>query len=106
MNRKRKISAVLLLLSLALSALPAGAVSFHSEHFQERFNDKGTSSKELPPHANIFCYLSLVSVEETDTGGEEAKCRVRRGSTVWILEATLDKSSDADVECRAICYNN
>jgi len=106
MNILRKLSTALIFISLIASAIPANAVSYHSEHHRQRFNSKGTSYKILPTHSNHFCYLSYVSVEETDTGGEEAICRVRRSGSVWVLEATLDKSSDADAECRAICYNN
>lgn len=106
MNLKNHFNRVLLIVSLAAISLPAAAVSFDSQHHRQRFNSAGSTFKVLPTHANHFCYLSLVSVEETDTGGEEAKCRLRRSGTVWLLEAILDKNSDADVECGAICYNN
>lgn len=56
--------------------------------------------------ASTFCYLHFVSIEETDTGGEEAACLVRRGAVIWTLEAILDASNNADVECSAYCYNN
>lgn len=103
---KRKIFTVLLFSSLALSALPAGAVSYNGTWHLTRFNSGGTAFAVLRPYANHFCYLSLMSVEETDTGGEEAKCRVRRSGSVWLLEAILDESNDADVECGAVCYNH
>lgn len=106
MNRKHKISIGLILSSLALSALPAGAVSLDSFWFATRSNTVGTTFAVLPPHANHFCFLSKVEIEETDTGGEFARCEVRQSGTVWLLEAVLGRSSDADARCEAICYNN
>ena len=106
MNGKRKISMVLLLLSLVFVALPAGAVSIDSVWTLNRFNTGGTSFAILPTNANHFCYLSTVGVRETDTGGELAMCRVRRSGAVWVLEAILGTSSDADVYCTSYCYNN
>lgn len=84
----------------------ANAVSYDGYWQLNRYNQAGTSFAIMRPHANHFCYLGRVSVEETDTGGEETHCRVRRSGTVWVLEAILDKSSDADVKCGAYCYNN
>jgi hypothetical protein len=106
MNGKRTILAVVLSLSLVVSALPAAAVSVIGEFCSSRFDTAGSSFRELTPRNTTFCYLSSISFEETDTGTEEATCRVIRGSFVWILEARLDRSSDADAECCAICYNN
>ena len=101
-----KLGSVISVVTILLASTTASAVSFDSAHSTSRFNSAGTTTKVLPPHANHFCYLSSISIEETDTGGEEATCRVRRSGTVWILEARLDKSSDADAECTATCYNN
>lgn len=103
---KRKIFTALLFSSLALSALPAGAVSYDSQHYVFRFNNKGTTFRVLPPHANHFCYLSGVGVANTDIEEEEAMCRVRRSGSVWLLEATLGQNNDANVRCWAICYNH
>ena len=102
-----KVSCTLLLLG-AVSFIngAAHAVSYDGYWQLFRYNTAGTSFAVLRPHANHFCYLGRVSVEETDTGGEETHCRVRRSGTVWLLEAILDKSSDADVKCGAYCYNN
>jgi len=106
MNFKNNMVKVLLLVGFSAVAIPASAVSFNGSFHAQRFNNKGTTTAVLRPSASNFCYLSEVSVEETDTGGEEAKCRVRRSRSVWLLEAILDKSSNADVECNAICYRN
>jgi len=84
----------------------AHAVSYDGQWYLTRYNAAGTSYAVMRPHANHFCFLSQVSVEETDTGGEETHCQIRQSGTVWVLEARLDKSSDADVKCRAFCYNN
>jgi hypothetical protein len=51
MNAIRNISAVLLLSSLALTALPAGAVSFDSVINASRSNTGGTTTTIGPPHA-------------------------------------------------------
>ncbi len=56
--------------------------------------------------ATTFCYLSAVETTETDTGSETARCQVTRGPIVWTLQAILGASSDSDIECSAICYNN
>ncbi len=102
-----KLKLMLLALILTGSMVgPASAVSPDGEWFLQRFNTAGTFFAVLRPHANHFCYLGQVSIEETDSGGEEATCKLRKSGTVWLLEATLDKSSDADVKCRAFCYNN
>lgn len=107
MNNKRRIFSALFSLALLLSTVPAWAVSFRSgPHTISRFNTVGSSFLNLTSSATTFCYLSRVSVTETDTGSEVATCRLTRGSFVWTLEAILGASSDADVSCSAICYNN
>jgi hypothetical protein len=93
-------------LFLTLGAAPAWAVSFNSSFSASRFNTAGSSFVNMTLRNTTFCYLSSISIEETDTGGEEATCRLTRGPIVWTLEAILDASSDADAECSAICYNN
>ncbi len=106
MNIKHKISTTLVFASLALSALPAGAVSYHSSHAINKFNSAGTASKPMTTFNDHLCYLSMVEVDNTDTENETAACRVTEVNGIWQLRATLGKSSDADVRCRAICYNN
>jgi hypothetical protein len=106
MNTIRNISAVLILSSLALTALPAGAVSPNTSIHAPRFDDAGDTIEIGPPHANTFCYLSRVGVEETDTGGEYAQCELIQSGSVWVLGAHLSQNNDADILCSAICYNN
>jgi hypothetical protein len=104
---KRKIFTVLLFAGLTCGALSAEAGSFHSEWFASRLDTAGTTTKVTTASATQqFCYLSGVSVEETGTAGASAGCRVRRSGVVWVLEATLGRSSGADARCRAICINN
>lgn len=106
MKRIRNISAVLLLSGLALITGTAGAVSYDGEWHLTRYNTGGTSFAVMRPHGNHFCYLSRVGAREIDTSTEAATCRVRRSGTVWLLEAMLGRSSDNDVFCSAVCYNN
>jgi hypothetical protein len=106
MNNKRRIPSLLFSLFLTLVAVPAWAVSFNSSFSVARFNTTGSSFVNMTPRNTTFCYLSSISFEDIDTGGEEATCRLTRGAVVWTLEAILDASSDADSECSAICYNN
>ena len=96
--------ALISLLSL-ITCGSAMAVSYDSSWSAYRKNGAGTTTIVLPPHAGHFCYLSKVTFEETDTSGEWASCRVRRSGTVWLLEARLGKTSDADAYCSAYCYN-
>jgi hypothetical protein len=107
MNIKHKISTTLVFASLALGALPAGAVSYHSSYSRNKTDGiEGTEFRIMPTFAGHFCYLSKVEVENTDIKDETAACRVTTQSQSWVLTATLGKSSDAKVRCRAICYNN
>ena len=96
--------------ALALAGLaaasPASAVSFNSTFGLNRFNSGGTSFVNMTASSTTFCYLSEVGVTETDTGGEVAKCEITRGPIVWTMTASLGTSSDADIQCNAICFNN
>lgn len=92
--------------TLVAASLSAHAVSFDSAYTLTRNNTAGDYTAVLPPHSNHFCYLSKVEVEETDSGNEHARCEVFRSGTVWLFVAELGASSDADVSCEAICYNN
>jgi hypothetical protein len=104
---KLKICTVLLFSGVMFNALPAGAVSEQSNWTAFRTNNAGTTTIVTnAPIASTFCFLTRVNVEETDTGTESAQCQVRRTAVVWVLEATLGATSDADVRCSASCYNN
>jgi hypothetical protein len=106
MNTIRNISAVLLLSSLALTALPAGAVTFDSFFSLDRENVGGESFIPLRSFNDHFCYLSKVKVTETDTANESANCELSVQSGFWFLSAVLGRTSDADVSCTAVCYFN
>lgn len=92
------------LLLAFLMTSPAFAVNPNGDWYAIRYNNAGTTGFAMRPHATNFCFLTQVSIEETDSGGEEAHCRVVRLGSDWWLQAILDKSSDADVKCRAACY--
>ena len=106
MNNKRRISSLLFSLFLLLGSAPAWAVSPHSNWTANRFNTAGSSFVNMSPSATTFCYLRSVGLEDTDTDGELATCRVTRGNVVWTLEAILGENNDADARCSAYCYNN
>jgi hypothetical protein len=106
MNTKRGISALMFSLLLLLGSVPAWAVSLNSTWAVSRNNTDGTTSQNMSSSATTFCYLSKVGVEETDTSNEKAMCQVLPGNSLWTLQAVLGVNSDADVECRAYCYNN
>jgi hypothetical protein len=101
-----KLAATSLLLGAVATSAPVFAVSYDSNWFANRVNSAGTTFAVLPTHANHFCFLTTVGVRETDTAGELAKCQLRRSGAVWLLEAILGTSSDADIYCSAYCYNN
>lgn len=106
MKLKSNLAAGSVLLGAVVASTPAFAVSLDSNWVANRENKAGTSFVVLPPNANHFCFLTTVGVRETDTSGELARCQLRRSGTVWLLEAILGASSDADVYCSAHCYNN
>lgn len=105
MNAKLNICTGLLFSSLALSAGPAGAVSPHTFWFTNAINNK-VNPLNIATSPTHFCYLSTVGVENTDTDGERATCRLTRQPAVWVLHADLGENNDADVFCAAYCYNN
>jgi hypothetical protein len=105
MNNKRRIFLLLFTLFLTLGAVPAWAVSPAGSWSAFRINGGGTTFFNMTASATTFCYLSRVGVENTDTDGERATCRVTRGNVVWTLEAVLGEDNDADVYCSAYCYN-
>jgi len=95
------------LLALAAGAAPALAVSFNAQFFASKFNTPGTATTVMTLSSNTFCTLTGVGVEDTDIALERATCRVTRGPVVWQLDATLGSgSTDADVTCIAVCFNN
>ena len=91
---------------LALSALApaAHAVNEGGAWTLVKNNSAGTYTAVMQPRSSHFCTLNQVGVENTDTDGEMARCTVRPSGTVWIMEAWLEKSSDADVHCQAYCF--
>jgi hypothetical protein len=105
---KSNVSAALLLSGLMLTAVPAEAVSFHSEWSASRNNTPGTSTRLTnATAAGQFCFVTTIYVEDTDSIEEGARCRVRRFNKFWRLEATLGPNADdADVNCTISCYNN
>jgi hypothetical protein len=106
MNTIRNISAVLLLSSLALTAPPAGA-AFGFIIEADRVNVEGSTFAFGPSVASHFCYLTRVGVENTDSSGETATCHVSPSDgsqdAIWLLEANLSRSDDADAHCSATC---
>lgn len=95
---------VLALVSLGMTS-SALAVSFNSIWALSRHNTGGTTFVNMSQTASSFCYLAAVEVTETDTGAETARCEITRGQFVWTLQAILGTSSDADIECKAYCFN-
>jgi hypothetical protein len=66
MNGIRRIFSVLFSLFLTLGSLPAEAVSFIGTFDEDRFNARGTDSKEMTPRNTTFCYLSKVTFDNTE----------------------------------------
>lgn len=105
MNIKRNISKALLLSSLALSAIPAWAISYDSFWYVSKYRG-GTSYQVMASYPHHFCYLSRVGVEETDVSSEYAQCNVYVSGGSWVLEAYLEGTGgDHYASCSAICYN-
>lgn len=86
--------------SIASAAAPAGGWSL------TRSNTAGTYYAVMSSSTATFCFLTGVKVEETDTGGEYARCQILEQNGRWVLEAGLGANSDADVSCQARCYTN
>lgn len=106
MTKTSTFAAALVTAVLSLAGTTASAVSPYSYYYLNRSNSAGTSLLNIAPASGRFCYLAKVEVDNTDTEGETATCEVRRTGYTWLLYARLGKSSDADVECAAYCYNN
>jgi len=87
------------------AASPADAISFNMTALAQRTNTAGTNTVTLSPTATTFCYLGQVMTEEVDAAGEFADCQVSQAFGSWQVSARLGISSDADVYCRAWCYN-
>jgi hypothetical protein len=106
--RSIKMSAIIGALAIIglLAASPAAAVSYNSTYSAERRNTAGSTFTNMSLSASTFCFLTRVGMEETDSAGEYASCKITKGANVWTLEAYLGVSNDADVLCSAICYNN
>ena len=104
---KSKVSAALLLPGLMLTAVPAEAVTLHSQWTASRNNTPGTSTTfTTATFAGQFCFLTTIYMEDTDSVGEGARCRIRPVNGFWRLEATLGPNADdADVNCQSFCYN-
>jgi hypothetical protein len=83
---------------------PAFAVNENGTWYVVRNNSAGVSGFPMRPHVTNFCFLTQVSIEETDTSGEEAHCRVIKLGSDWWIQAILDKNANADVKCRATCF--
>lgn len=71
----------------------------------QRNNTGGTTSRDLGSTIRRMCFLTEVTMEDTDSGGEWAGCRVVRLSGQWVLQARLARSDDADVWCAARCLS-
>lgn len=99
------ISGVLATMSLG-SANQALAVTFDTQATVEKHNAGGVAYANLSYTSSAFCFLTQVQVEDTDAHAESARCRLVKGATVWVLEAYLGRSDDADVICSAVCYRN
>ena len=68
---KSKVSAALLLSGLMLTAVPAEAVSFHSQWIASRNNTPGTATTFTnATAAGQFCFLTTIYVEDTDWSGK------------------------------------
>lgn len=107
MNCKAKLLGLLLSSLMTASALPASAdVEFESTYTLKQYNTRGSAFKVLlgTNTWSHFCFLTSMTVEETDTGSEHARCKVYMDYPSWWMQANLGKSSDADVECTATCY--
>jgi hypothetical protein len=99
-------------LALGALALVAPAHSWavtpiNLEFSATRLDTAGTTITNMTSSATTFCFLTKVGIENTDFDGELAQCRVRRGVSVWTVEAFLGGSNeDADARCSAQCYFN
>lgn len=106
--RNRVLSALgagALLIASAGSAMaisPIGASIYRAE----RFNTAGTTIRTMTAASSTHCFLTRVAIQEPDSNGETAECRIVSSGGNWVLEAFLAQSNDADVWCSARCYTN
>jgi hypothetical protein len=108
-NFRTRRAGVTLLGGLLVSALCIGtaAASAPAGGFSStRINSKGTFFAVMSDSNSTFCFMTGMKVEETDTLGESAQCRILAQNGRWVLETTLGKDGDATVVCEARCYTN
>jgi hypothetical protein len=86
--------------SSAFAASPAGGWGF------TRIGAKGEYFAIMTDTSDTFCFLTDVKVEETDSPGESAECKISPQNGRWVLETILGKDGDAAVTCVARCYTN
>jgi hypothetical protein len=108
MNNKRRILSLLLSLFLTVGAGPAWAVSFVGS-FTAASSGSPTDpdTEEMTPSATTFCFLSQVSVRDTDTLEELGSCSIEEDvvNGQWVLRAFMGEDNDAAVFCQAFCFN-
>jgi hypothetical protein len=108
MINQRRILALLLSLFLTLGAGPAWAVSF-VDSFTAASSGSPTDpdTEEMTPSATTFCFLSQVTVRDTDTFEELGSCSIEEDAFEgkWVLRAFMGEDNDAAVFCQAFCFN-
>jgi len=95
-----------------LAAITLATTGFAHVASADYVTYKTSASPSQPTHAKNMglqderlCFLTRVSVENTDYTGEYARCRIKADNGAWILLAEVDPNTvDAKAECYARCF--
>lgn len=78
------------------------SINYSNEFTKESLNGAGAQYVSMTTSTNSICFLTKTWVNETDSSGEDAGCRVYISSNQWRLEA-YSEANDADAYCAARC---
>lgn len=67
----------------------------------QRNNAGGVSEVVMTSTTASICFVTSVSFEDIDAGGEWAECEVVASGGAWRLRASLGATSDSDAWCQA-----
>jgi len=62
-----------------------------------------TSSTDMAPHLNSFCFLTSVQIYSAQSQGKYGRCVIRQNGSKWQLVSECNYNSDLTPHCKARC---